>query len=79
MFEHITDKRIDSVSIKNEEIMFLIRKLNPNNAAGSDGISGQMLLIRDSSAVLPLKISLLLITNLDFDLVIPPQINSYFL
>ena len=54
VFEHITDKRIDSVSIKDEEIFFLIRKLNPNNAAGSDRISGQMLLVRDSSAILPL-------------------------
>ena len=44
MFEHITDKRIDSVSIKDEEISFLIRKLNPNKAAGPDGISSQMLL-----------------------------------
>ena len=33
---------MDSVSIKDEEILFLIRKLNPNKAAGSDGISGQM-------------------------------------
>ena len=38
--EYITDKRKNSVSIKNEEILFLIRKLNPNKAAGTDGISG---------------------------------------
>ena len=44
VFEHITDKRIDSVSIKDEGIFFLIRKLNPNKAAGPDGISSQMLL-----------------------------------
>ena len=56
LFEYITDKRIDSVPIKDEEILLLIRKLNPNKAAGSDGISGQMLLICDSSVVLPLKI-----------------------
>ena len=42
-FEHITDKRINSVSIKDEEILFLIRKLNPNKAAGLYGISSQML------------------------------------
>ena len=53
VFEYITDKRIDSVSIKDEDILFLIRKLNPNKAAGIDGISGQMLLLCDSSAVLP--------------------------
>ena len=45
VFEYITDKRIDSVSMKDEEILLLIRKLNPNKAAGSDGISGQMLLM----------------------------------
>ena len=56
VFEYITDKRMDSVSIKDEEILLLIRKLNPNKAAGSDGISGQILLTCDSSAVLPLKI-----------------------
>ena len=31
-------------------------KLNPNKATGSDGISGQMLLLCDNSVVLPLKI-----------------------
>ena len=36
--------------------MLLIRKLNPNKDAGSDGISGQMLLICDSYVALPLKI-----------------------
>ena len=56
VFEYITDKRIESVSIKDEDILFLIRKLNPNKAAGSDGISGQMLLIADSFAVLPLRL-----------------------
>ena len=56
VFEYITNKRIESISIKDEDILSLIRKLNPNKAAGSDGISGQMLLICDSSAVLPLKL-----------------------
>ena len=54
VFEYITDKRIKSISIKDEDILFLICKRNPNKAAGSDGISGQMLLICDSSVVLPL-------------------------
>ena len=36
--------------------LLLIRKLNPNKASGSDGISTQMLLISDESVVLPLKI-----------------------
>ena len=34
----------------------LIRNFNPNKATGSDGISGQMLLLCDDSVVLPLKI-----------------------
>ena len=55
VFEYITDKRIDSVSIKDEEILLLIPKLNASKPAGSVGISGQMLLICDNSVVLPLK------------------------
>ena len=42
--------------IDNEDIVSLIRKLNPNKANGSDGISGQMLLLCDDSVVLPLRI-----------------------
>ena len=52
----LTDARIDHVSTQNEEIISLIRHLNPNKASGSDGISGQMLLLCDNSVVLPLKI-----------------------
>ena len=48
-------KEKNSVSIKDEEILFLIRKLNPNKSSETDGISGQMLLICDSAVVLPLK------------------------
>ena len=50
----LTDKRIDHIF--SGEIISLIRNLNPNKASGSDGISGQMLLLCDSSATLPLKI-----------------------
>ena len=39
-----------------DDILKLIRNLNPNKATGSDGISGQMLLLCDDSVVLPLKI-----------------------
>ena len=42
--------------IENEDIISLIRKLNPNKANGSDGISGQMHLLCDDSVILPLKI-----------------------
>ena len=52
----LTDKRIDHIFIQSGEIISLIQNLNPNKASGSDGISGQMLLLCDSSATLPLKI-----------------------
>ena len=51
-----TDKRIDWISIQNEEIILSVRKLNPNKASGSDGILGQMLHLCDNSVVLHLKI-----------------------
>ena len=51
-----TDKRIDHVNIEPDEIISLIRKINPNKATGSDGISGQMLLLCDDSVSLPLYI-----------------------
>ena len=41
------------ISIESEKILHLIRNINPNKAAGSDGISGQMLLLCDKSVVLP--------------------------
>ena len=41
----LTDKRIDQITIANDEIISLIRNINPNKATGSDGISGQMLLL----------------------------------
>ena len=52
----LTDKKIDLVPIQYDEIISLIRNLNPNKATGSDGISGQMLLLCDNSVVLPLQI-----------------------
>ena len=55
-FNFLTEKRIDNIAIENDEIISLIRKINPSKAAGSDGISGQMLLICDNSVILPLKI-----------------------
>ena len=52
----MTDKRISSVRIESEEILTLIRNLNPNKADRSDGISCQMLILCDSSVVKPLEI-----------------------
>ena len=55
-FHYLTDKRIDAVIIQHEEILSLIRNINPNKASGSDDISGHMLRLCDNSVVLPLKI-----------------------
>ena len=55
-FNFLTDKRIDHITIQNDEILSLIRNLNPNKATGSHEIYGQMLLLCDNSVVLPLKI-----------------------
>ena len=52
----LTDKTIDHISIRSDEIISLIRNLNPNKATGSDGISGKMLLLCDTSVVLPLRV-----------------------
>ena len=51
-----TEKIIDHITVKNDEIISLVRKIIPSKATGSDGISGQMLLLCDDSAILPLKI-----------------------
>ena len=44
-FIFLTNKRIDNITIRNDEIIALIRNINPNKATGSDGISGQMLML----------------------------------
>ena len=52
----LTRKRIDHVTKENDEIISPLRKINPNKSTGSDGISGQMLLICDEFVMLPLQI-----------------------
>ena len=52
-FNYLTNEQIEQVPIENENIISQIRKLNPNKVNGSDGISGQMLLLCDDSVVLP--------------------------
>ena len=52
----LTNKRIDNITIANDEIISLIRKINPNKATGSDGIYGQMLLLCEEFVILPLQI-----------------------
>ena len=56
VFSLLTNKTITCLTIEREEILSLIRKINPNKASGSDEISGQMLLICDDSVILPLQI-----------------------
>ena len=63
-FTYLTDKRIETVTLNNANILSLVRNLNPNKAAGPDGISGQMLLLCDETVVLPLRIIFTNITNL---------------
>ena len=55
-FYYHTDTRFSTVIIRNDEILSLIRNINPNKASGSDDISGHMLRLCDDSIVLPLKI-----------------------
>ena len=52
----LTEKRIAHINIHKDEIISLVRNLNHNKAAGSDGISGQMLLLCDDSLSIPLQI-----------------------
>ena len=49
-----TDKRIETVTMNDADILSLLHNLTPNKAAGPDGISGQMLLLCDETVVLPL-------------------------
>ena len=55
-FTFFTDKRINYVTIDNDQIILPIRKIDPKKATGSDGISGQMLLLCIESVILPLQI-----------------------
>ena len=52
----LTNKRIDQVTVENEEILSLMRNSNPNKSTGSGGISGKMLLLCDDSVCLSLQI-----------------------
>ena len=54
-FNFLNDKRIDQISIRRDEIISLVRNLNSNKASGSDGISGQMLILCDDTLTVPLK------------------------
>ena len=51
----VLNLRTAHITIQSNAIMSFIRNLNPNKANGPDGISGQMLLLCDTSVLLPLK------------------------
>ena len=53
VLHHSTNEKIKQIPTENEDIISLIRELNPNDF---DGISGQMLLLCDDSVILPLRI-----------------------
>ena len=55
-FNFLTEKLFDPITIHDDKILSLIRNLNPNKATGTDGISGQILLLCDNTVVLPLKL-----------------------
>ena len=67
---YLTDKRTVQISIRRNEIVSLVRNLNPKKASGSAGISGQMLFLSDDSVVMPLKIIFdnILLTSLNPDM-----------
>ena len=54
--DYLTNERIDSIQLSENDILTLIRNLDPNKATGSDGISCHMLRLCDNSIVLPLKL-----------------------
>ena len=53
-FNYLTNEKIERIPIENNDIISLIRKLNPTKTNGSDGIYGQMFLLCDDSVILPL-------------------------
>ena len=55
-FEFITNARLSHVNLSYNKILSLVKENNPNKAAGSDGISGQMLLICNDTVIPPLQI-----------------------
>ena len=52
----LTEKRFGHITIGNDEIISLIRKIYPGKATGSDKISGQMLHLCDDHVILPLEL-----------------------
>ena len=55
-FTYLTDARLDKIHFTDDDILLLIRNLQPGKANGPDGISARMLLLCDNSVVLPLSL-----------------------
>ena len=55
-FCFFTNKRIENMHLVDNEIISSIRNLNPKKAMGPDGVSAHMLILCDTSLVLPLKL-----------------------
>ena len=55
-FNNLTTEKVEHTHGENGGIVSLIRKLNPNKASGSVGISGQMRLLCVDSVILPIRI-----------------------
>jgi len=55
-FTYLTNARLDNITFTDEDILLLIRNLQPGKANGPDEISARMLLICDDSIVFPLKL-----------------------
>ena len=55
-FSYFSNEMLYNIRLTIDDIIPLIRSLNPNKAIGSDGIPFQILLFCDETVVLPLKI-----------------------
>ena len=53
---YLTNTRLDNIPFTEDDILLLIRNLQPGKANGPDEISARMLLLCDDSVVLPLKL-----------------------
>ena len=55
-FSYLTDKRLTNITVTDNEILSLIRGLNPSKAHGCDDVSARMITICGDSLVLPLTL-----------------------
>ena len=55
-FLSLTENKLDTIRIAEEDILSIIRSINPKKSNGPDQISGHMLRIADDALVTPLKL-----------------------